>query len=84
MTGFATLVIACACEARIERELSPFETPDGRPGVAVMIFATGRKALTKQFETRAGQCVLTSPTSAIYAGIDDGVPLPLGKTFMSL
>ncbi|MCI0667132.1 MAG: formylmethanofuran--tetrahydromethanopterin N-formyltransferase [Methylococcaceae bacterium] len=80
MTGFATSVIGCGCEAGIERELTPFETPDGRPGVSVMIFATSRKALAKQLESRAGQCVLTSPTSAIYAGIEDGVPLPLGKS----
>lgn len=32
MTGFATSVIACGVEAGIERELSPEETPDGRPG----------------------------------------------------
>src|SRR5690606_32716151 len=31
-TGFATSVIACGCEAGVERELSPDETPDGRPG----------------------------------------------------
>ena len=29
-TGFATSVIACGCEAGIERELAPNETPDGR------------------------------------------------------
>ena len=79
MTGFATSVIACGCEAGIERLLSPEETPDGRPGVSVMIFAMGAKALAKQLETRAGQCVLTSPTSALFAGIDDGKPIPLGK-----
>lgn len=79
MTGFATSVIACGCEAGIERELSPAETPDGRPGVAVMIFAMGGKGLAKQLETRAGQCVLTSPTSALFAGIQDGDPIPLGK-----
>ncbi|MCW3979642.1 MAG: formylmethanofuran--tetrahydromethanopterin N-formyltransferase, partial [Candidatus Bathyarchaeota archaeon] len=32
MTGFATSVIACDCEAGIEREIPPEETPDGRPG----------------------------------------------------
>ena len=32
MTGFATSVIGCKCEAGIERELAPDETPDGRPG----------------------------------------------------
>ncbi|WP_022948241.1 formylmethanofuran--tetrahydromethanopterin N-formyltransferase [Methylohalobius crimeensis] len=79
MTGFATSVIACGCEAGIERELSPEETPDGRPGVSVLFFAMGGKALAKQVETRAGQCVLTSPTSALFAGIEEGKPVPLGK-----
>jgi len=37
-TGFATSVIACGCEAGIERELRADETPDGRPGVAVLLF----------------------------------------------
>ncbi|RLA18071.1 MAG: formylmethanofuran--tetrahydromethanopterin N-formyltransferase [Gammaproteobacteria bacterium] len=79
MTGFATSVIACGCEAGIERVLDPSETPDGRPGVSVLIFAMGGKGLAKQLETRAGQCVLTSPTSALFAGIDEGVQIPLGK-----
>ena len=79
MTGFAISVIACGCEASIEQVLAPSETPDGRPGVAVLIFAMGGKSLKKQLETRAGQCVLTSPTSALFAGIDEGTPIPLGK-----
>lgn len=79
MTGFATSVIACGCEAGIERALVEQETPDGRPGVAVMIFAMGSKGLAKQLETRAGQCVLTSPTSALFAGIEGGTRIPLGK-----
>jgi formylmethanofuran--tetrahydromethanopterin N-formyltransferase len=79
MTGFATSVIACGCEAGIERELGPEETPDGRPGVACLIFAMGGKTLAKQLETRAGQCVLTAPTSALFAGIDDGEKIALGK-----
>lgn len=78
-TGFATSVIACGCEAGIERTLEPSETPDGRPGVACMIFAMGGKGLAKQLETRAGQCVLTSPTSALFAGLDDGDQIALGK-----
>ncbi|MCU0734950.1 MAG: formylmethanofuran--tetrahydromethanopterin N-formyltransferase [Methylotetracoccus sp.] len=79
MTGFATSVIACGCEAGIERELDPSETPDGRPGIAAMIFAMGGKGLAKQLETRAGQCVLTAPTSALFAGITSGDPIALGK-----
>lgn len=78
-TGFATSVIACGCEAGIERELAPSDTPDGRPGVAVLIFAMSGKELTKQIERRVGQCVLTCPTTAVYAGIDEGEAVPLGK-----
>lgn len=79
MTGFATSVIGCGCEAGIERELSPEETPDGRPGVSVLIFAMGVKGLTKQVEVRAGQCVLTAPSTALFSGIHEGIPLPLGQ-----
>jgi len=79
MTGFATSVIACGCEAGIERELVPDETPDGRPGVAVLMFAMSSKELAKQLERRVGQCVLTCPTTAIYGGLDAGDAIPLGK-----
>jgi formylmethanofuran--tetrahydromethanopterin N-formyltransferase len=78
-TGFATSVIACGCEAGIERELGRAETPDGRPGLSVLLFATSRKELIKQLERRVGQCVLTSPTSAVFAGMEQGEALPLGK-----
>ncbi len=78
-TGFATSVIACGCEAGIERELDGNETPDGRPGVAVLIFAMGGKGLAKQVETRSGQCVLTSPTSALFSGLDGEKDMPLGQ-----
>ena len=79
LTGFATSVIACGCEAGIERELDPGETPDGRPGVAALIFAMGGKTLAKQVETRAGQCVLTAPTTALFSGLPEGEPIALGK-----
>ena len=78
-TGFATSVIACGCEAGIERELDPSETPDGRHGVAILIFAIGGKGLAKQVETLAGQCVLTSPTSALFAGIESEKEMALGQ-----
>lgn len=78
-TGFATSVIACGCEAGIERVLDGSETPDGRPGVAVLIFAMGGKGLAKQVETRAGQCVLTSPTSALFSGLDGEKDMALGQ-----
>lgn len=78
-TGFATSVIACGCEAGIERELKPAETPDGRPGVAILIFSMSGKELNKQIQNRVGQCVLTCPTTACFAGLDEGEPVPLGK-----
>jgi len=78
-TGFATSVIACGCEAGIERELGAHETPDGRPGVAVLLFSMSGKELAKQVERRVGQCVLTCPTTAVYAGLADGEPIALGR-----
>lgn len=78
-TGFATSVIACGCEAGIERELSADETPDGRPGLAVLLFAMSGKELAKQVERRVGQCVLTCPTTAVFAGLREGEPIALGK-----
>jgi formylmethanofuran--tetrahydromethanopterin N-formyltransferase len=78
MTGLATSVIGCGCEAGIERELSEEETPDGRPGLSVLLFAVSSKELAKQVERRVGQCVLTAPTSAAFSGID-GEPIDLGR-----
>ncbi len=80
-TGFATSVIACGCEAGIERELTPDETPDGRPGIAILIFSMSGRELAKQVEKRVGQCVLTSPTTAVFAGLppEAGEAIALGK-----
>jgi formylmethanofuran--tetrahydromethanopterin N-formyltransferase len=79
MTGFATSVIGCGCEAGIDRELGAKETPDGRPGVRVLLFAVSTAELQKQLQARVGQCVLTSPSSACYAGIDGEEALRLGN-----
>jgi formylmethanofuran--tetrahydromethanopterin N-formyltransferase len=78
-TGFATSVIGCGCEAGIERVLSREETPDGRPGISILLFAVSGKELAKQVERRVGQCVLTCLTTAVYAGIAEGEAVPLGK-----
>src|ERR1700742_2837341 len=78
MTGFATSVIGCGAEAGIDRALSARETPDGRPGVRVLLFAVSTTELQKQLQARVGQCVLTSPGSACYAGIATEETLRLG------
>ncbi len=68
-TGYAASVIGCDAEAGIERELSAEETPDGRPGVSLLLFAFSRDALQKAVVNRVGQCVLTCPTTACYNGL---------------
>ena len=78
MTGFATSVIGCGCEAGIDRELTVAETPDGRPGVRVLLFAVSTAELQKQVLTRVGQCVLTAPGSACYGAIAGEEKLKLG------
>ncbi|MET7242603.1 formylmethanofuran--tetrahydromethanopterin N-formyltransferase [Methylobacterium sp. EM32] len=83
MTGFATSVIGCGAEAGIDAVLAPDDTPDGRPGVRVLLFGFDAGGLKDQLLRRVGQCVLTSPGSAAYAGIpwDDpnvGKALKLG------
>jgi formylmethanofuran--tetrahydromethanopterin N-formyltransferase len=79
MTGFATSVIGCGVEAGIERELSEDETPDGRPGVSILMFAMGSKVLMAQLENRMGQCILTCPTAAAFSGIESEDQISLGK-----
>ncbi len=79
MTGFATSVIGCGVEAGIERELNVDETPDGRPGVSILMFAMGSKVLMQQLETRMGQCILTCPTAAAFAGVESEERINLGK-----
>ena len=79
MTGFATSVIGCGAEAGIECELNADETPDGRPGLSVLMFAMGSKVLMQQLETRMGQCILTCPTAAAFAGIESEDQINLGK-----
>jgi formylmethanofuran--tetrahydromethanopterin N-formyltransferase len=69
MTGFATSVIGCKCEAAIERALDPAETPDGRPGVAVLLFAMDREGVGKRIVERVGQSVMTCPTTACFDGL---------------
>jgi formylmethanofuran--tetrahydromethanopterin N-formyltransferase len=69
MTGFATSVIGCKCEAGIERNVPASETPDGRPGIAVLLFTTSADGVGKRLVERVGQCVMTCPTTACYNGL---------------
>jgi formylmethanofuran--tetrahydromethanopterin N-formyltransferase len=69
LTGFATSVIACKCEAAIERELGPDETPDARAGVSVLFFTMDSDSLGKRLIERIGQTVLTCPTTSCFDGL---------------
>src|SRR5688500_7643882 len=71
LTGFATSVIGCKCEAGIEHLLEPGDTPDGRPGVSVLFMTMSRDDLAKRLIERVGQTVLTCPTTACFDGLPD-------------
>ncbi|UUX91557.1 formylmethanofuran--tetrahydromethanopterin N-formyltransferase [Methanoplanus endosymbiosus] len=70
-TGFATSAIGCPCEAGIEGAVDASETPDGRPGIAVLFFAGGKKRIKEQVIERLAECVLTQPTTAVFDGMPD-------------
>jgi formylmethanofuran--tetrahydromethanopterin N-formyltransferase len=76
VTGFATSVIACKCEAGIEGEVT--DTPDGRPGVSVLFFTPSKKDLGKRLIDRIGQCVMTCPTTACFNGLQSPDVLSVG------
>jgi formylmethanofuran--tetrahydromethanopterin N-formyltransferase len=71
LTGFATSVIGCKVEAGIEAEMDAAATPDGRPGVAVLVFAFNAEELGKRVVERVGQTVLTCATAACFDGLPD-------------
>ena len=79
MTGFATSVIGCGCEGGIDADVPAAKTPDGRAGVRVLLFAVSTAELQKQLQNRVAQCVLTSPGSACFAGLEGEEPLRLGN-----
>ena len=80
LTGFATSVIACKCEAAIERELTPEETPDARPGVSVLFFTMDTDSLGKRLIERIGQTILTCPTASCFDGLPDAAErIPVGR-----
>ena len=77
-TGFATSIIGCGCEAGIERELSPAETPDGRPGVSLLLFTRPRENMEQQLLLRVGQGVMTCATTACYNGLESDDQVSVG------
>jgi len=76
--GYGTSVIGCDAEAGLERLLGPAETPDGRPGAAVMFFAFSAEGVARAVGNRVAQCLLTCPTTAVFDGLptaEERIPL---------
>ncbi|KUG19464.1 formylmethanofuran--tetrahydromethanopterin n-formyltransferase [hydrocarbon metagenome] len=71
-TGFATSAIGCPAEAGIDCYVSADDTPDGRPGIAILI-CTSKKKMKEQLIERIGECILTAPTTAVFDGLSDVV-----------
>ncbi len=79
-TGFASSVIACDVEAGIESRLDTDRTPDGRPGVSCLLFGFSTQSLADAIPTRAGQCLMTCATTAVFDGLPSAIEqIPLGK-----
>ena len=78
MTGFATSVIGCKCEAGIEGVVNEDESPDLRPGVSVLLFAMDSEGLGKRLVERIGQCVMTCPTTACFNGLQSDQSVVVG------
>ncbi len=77
-TGFATSIIGCGCEAGVNEIGADEETPDGRPGIAVLVFATSRSNMEAVLLARVGQAIMTSATSACYDGLGGDERLKVG------
>ena len=76
MSGFATSVIGCKCEAGIEGEVT--DTPDGRPGFSVLLFTPSKDDLSKRLMERIGQTVMTCPTTACFNGLVSDTTMSIG------
>lgn len=76
--GYGTSVIGCDAEIGVERMLDPADTPDGRPGAALLAFGFSTDALGKAVANRTAQCLLTCPSTAVFDGLptaEERVPL---------
>jgi len=65
-TGYGTSTIHCDAEAGIDVMIPAAQTPDKRPGVALMFFISDKKKIGNVVMNRLGQCVLTCPTTACF------------------
>ena len=77
--GYGTSVIGCDAEIAVEQTLASDQTPDGRPGAAVLAFCFRAEQLAKAVANRTGQGLLTCPTAEVFDGLPEADErLPLG------
>ena len=67
--GYGTSVIGCDAEIGVERTLPPDETPDGRPGAAILAYGFTVDGVGKAVANRTAQCLLTCPTASVFDGL---------------
>jgi len=70
VTGYGTSGIGCDAEAAIDVLIPPENTPDNRPGAALMFFKTKKDKMSDVMLHRVGQCILTCPTTACFDAIN--------------
>lgn len=77
-TGYSSSVIACDLEAGLDSFIPADQTPDGRPGAALLAFGFSASGLATAVANRVGQCVMTCASTAVFDGLpaaDDRIPL---------
>lgn len=78
--GYSASVIGCDAECGVEHRLTGEQTPDGRPGAAVLLFGFSSDAVEKALINRTGQCLMTCPTTAVFDGLTEAEDrIALGK-----
>ena len=69
VTGYGTSIIGCDAEVGLEGYVEAEATPDGRVGASILFFARTMRRLGKAVQNRAGQCLMTCPTTAVFDGM---------------
>ena len=66
--GYGSSVIGCDAEVGVESWLESSQTLDQRIGAAALAFGFSTEALGKALANRAGQSLMTCPTTAVFDG----------------
>ena len=72
--GYGSSIIGCDAEVGIENWIAPGHSPDFRPAASVLLFGLSAEKLGKAVVNRVGQCLMTCPTTAVFAGLPVATP----------